>query len=530
MNKQFKLAFLKIVKFWQGLANSLKVMILAGVAVALVLAISVPFVLRGKSGADSSVLYHNLSSDESSKIYAALQEMSVNVSMNSKGEIIVPAKDVNYLKLQLSTLGYPKSALSYDTFSSNTGFMTTELEKKQYLLMDLQNRLQETIRWIDGVNDAVVTLNVPQESNYIWETSSQQSTGSVMLSMGIDQVISSRQVAAIKNLVASSVPKMNGKDVTVINAATGTEFTVADENEGMNGNLLQLQFEREVEKKMEDKVLNLLTLPYGINNVRVSATVVLDYDKMLQEEMQYIPELDGKGVIETLEEWYSSNKDGVSSGIVGEEDNTDVPTYPQIGDQNQEIDEFNNKAKYLVSYIKKQIERNNAILKSNSISVVVHNHAITDENREALVNTISKAVNVNVADVMINSFTVEGGNGNVITNPITKSEIPMPYVIGAIILGLVLVLIIISLILYYRKKTKQLLLQAEEQATAQDNAALAQLMEIQRNKEREKEKERELGQMQSAKTRETLESIQNFSFANPEIAATLIRDLIREDD
>lgn len=118
MNKQFKLAFLRIVKFWQGLANKIKVMILAGVAVALVLAISVPFVLRGKSGADSSVLYHNLSSDESSKIYAALQEMSVNVSMNTKGEIIVPSKDVNYLKLQLSTLGYPKSALSYDTFQA----------------------------------------------------------------------------------------------------------------------------------------------------------------------------------------------------------------------------------------------------------------------------------------------------------------------------------------------------------------------------------------------------------------------------
>lgn len=529
MDKQLKLALVKIVKFWQGLGKVARGIIVGGMSIAMILAIAVPILLRSGNGSDA-ILYRNLSSEESSKIYGVLQEMSVDVSMNSKGEIIVPAKDVNYLKLQLSTLGYPKTALSYDTFSSNAGFMSTELEKKQYLLIDLQNRLQETIRWIEGVNDAVVTLNIPQDTNYIWNANNQKSTGSVMLAVSPSSDITNKQVMAIKNLVASSVPKMTAADVTVLNASTGTEFITdsSDGTSGMSGNLLQLQFERDVEKRMEDKVLNLLTLPFGINNVRVSATVTLDYDKMLQEEVQYIPELDGNGVISKLEEWYSTNNDGVSGGIVGEEDNTDVPTYPQIGGSGNEKDEFSNKAEYLVSYIKTQIERNNAIMKSNSISVVIHNAVLTDDDKVSLTDTIAKATNIPIDNIMVNSFFIETLNEEPVVNPITGSEgIPLPYVIGAAIAILLAILVIITLLLNNRKKAKELEAMAAQSAAAESNA-LEHLMVLQRDKE--KDKERQIDQFHSAKAREALENIQNFSYQNPEITATLIRDLLREDD
>ena len=42
-----------------------------------------------------------------------------------------------------------------------------------------------------------------------------------------------------------------------------------------------------MEKRLQDKIMNVLTLAYPPGQIRVSATVVIDYDKMITEDLQY---------------------------------------------------------------------------------------------------------------------------------------------------------------------------------------------------------------------------------------------------
>ena len=60
-------------------------------------------------------------------------------------------------RAELLGKGYPQSGFAYDMYRNNAGLMTTESDKKQYTLYELQDRLGAQIRLFDGVRDAKVT-------------------------------------------------------------------------------------------------------------------------------------------------------------------------------------------------------------------------------------------------------------------------------------------------------------------------------------------------------------------------------------
>ena len=59
-------------------------------------------------------------------------------------------------------------------FFDNLGMTMTEFEKKQTLRFELQDRLQTTLKRIDGVVGAIVTINVPEKDGYAWTESSDK--------------------------------------------------------------------------------------------------------------------------------------------------------------------------------------------------------------------------------------------------------------------------------------------------------------------------------------------------------------------
>ncbi|MGL5978952.1 MAG: flagellar basal-body MS-ring/collar protein FliF [Erysipelotrichaceae bacterium] len=516
MDQQLNATWTKIKEYWQSQSKKTQKLII-GVAIGvLCLSIITPVALRYQSEQNVSVLYKGLSTNESAEIYNKLQEMSIPASMNAAGEILVPTSELNYVKMQLSTLGYPKTGLSYDVFTSNAGFMATELEKKQYLIMDLQNRLQETIRQIESVSAAIVTLNIPENSNYIWDTNNKTGSASVMLTLTSGNRLSSELVTGIQNLVASSVPQMDSESVTIVDAATGTQLqNTQKEPTGMDENFLQIEFESQVEQKIQEKILNLLSLPYGLENIRVSATVVIDYDKMLEEQLEYIPNENGEGVIEKLEEWYL-NDGTLSGGIAGEDSNTDTPTYPDGEGGDETTGEYSRSAEYLVSYIKRQIEKNNAVLKSSSISVVINGKDLSQNDIDNWVTTIAKAVNVEEEDVVVNAVNEPT---ETILPPTQLLEDYLPWIVlGIGAFFILLLVIVISSMLASKRKRKRMaqLAQLEEATTTLNQMEPKTIMEAQAD--------------HKDPLKATLESIQDFAAVNPDMAANLIREMLKEED
>ena len=279
-----------------------KLVLAVGIAAAVLVALGAAIFLNVKNTGKYEVLFPGISVDENTEVYTVLRSRGVDAKRNESGEVTVPEAELGDIMLDMSLLGYPKTALPFNIFSDNTGFTTTEFEKKQYLLLNLQDRLERTLKDMSGISNAIVTLNVSDDSIYVWDEQSSDSTGSVSLTLVPSYELSPEKVAAIKKLVANSVPRLLPENVAVINAVTMEELQGQSLDSGSYYGLDRLDFESKVEKRLEDKIMNVLTLAYKPSQIRVSATVVIDYDKMITENMQYVPQENGSGVVGKSEE------------------------------------------------------------------------------------------------------------------------------------------------------------------------------------------------------------------------------------
>ena len=96
-------------------------------------------------------------------------------------------------------------------------------------------------------------------------------------------------------------------------------MTPENEKTGTNGvDFERLEFEKQMQKDIEDNVKRLLAPIYGADGVTAVAKVKLDYDKMLTEQKELVPQDDGNGVKTHLDENYSLNGNVPAAGIVGE--------------------------------------------------------------------------------------------------------------------------------------------------------------------------------------------------------------------
>ncbi len=516
-----------IKNWWLGLTRTIKIIIVAGFAgIIVAIGLFAYFSNRVVTPEGYSVLYQNVSQEEAATIFSSLRTNGYDVQIDENYTIYVEDSQVELARLAMAAEGLPKTALSYDTFSSNTGFLTTELERETYLLYQLQDRIVATLEMMDGVKQAVVTLSEGETSQYAWSTSSTASKASVLLDLNYNYSMTPAQVKAIKYLVSSSVPNLEYDNVQVANT-DGVLLSDVDYGNSENVNEIQLAFQKSYEENLENKVRKILAPIYGADNVAVSATVELDFDKMLSEETVYTPSGDqNTGVIDYLEQVVGTNKDESASGVVGEEDNTDVAIYPTLYDSDGNIVSESNVVDYLVSYLTKQVEKNQAKLIDASISVVILTDAeMTVEIMDALTKNVSAAVNLETTKVTVNSFPIPkiGEGGEVIDETMTFD---LTTVIIIVVVA-VLVALLIALILRLRANAKR---RKAEAIRAAEEAELAAIQAEKERIEREKQEAMEAQQAESAAFKGTIDNIKQFASENPTIAAGLIKEWLREGE
>ncbi len=530
MAEQIKKALTSVKEYWAQLAPARKKLsaIIAGVVLAFAVGVTA---FLNFSGSSYVLLYENMANAESVEVYNALQGLSIPARM-ANGEVEVPRESKEFAKAQLAMQNIPKTTLSYDIFNGSGGLTTTDFEKRQLLVQQLQNRLQDTIRQYEGIKNAYVTLSIAQESNRVWETSTPRSTGSVSVVLEPGYTLSRDQVSGIKFLVASSVGStMTAGDVKVIDAATSISLKSREDSDMSTADvgLERLGFEDRIESRLVEKALNVLTIAYAPEDIRVSATVALDYNKMLTESKQYSPAPDSKnnsGVLSHENESHVSDGTGIAGGVPGEENNTDTPVYV---DQNKDgtIDYINSTSSrdYAVSYITQQIEKDQAELISASLAITIKGE-IDDVTRSSIIENVSKATNIQEANISVQNFLVDNGHVATDAKPATSwLNDPMMIIIIAALGALLLIILIVIIILSGRRKKKR-----KKEAESGNNPSAEPIgLDLQRDLEARKRmlmEGAELSKQENAITDE----MKNFARENPEITANILRTWLKEDE
>lgn len=224
---------------------------------------------------DWKVLYANLSDRDGGAVIAALSQLNVpHKFTEGGGAIMVPADKVHDARLKLATQGLPKGGAVGFELMENQKFGVTQFQERLNFQRGLEGELARSIMAMPAVESARVHLALPNQTAFLREQ--QKPSASVLVSLHGSRTLDRSQISGIVHLVASSVPELNPRAVSVVDQ-TGTLLS-QPAGEAPNGlDASQLQYVRQIEQSLASRVLAILEPLVGAENVRAQITADVDF-------------------------------------------------------------------------------------------------------------------------------------------------------------------------------------------------------------------------------------------------------------
>ena len=557
-----KNALLKAGNFIKTKASSLskKVLIglVSGIAVVVVSLIVLAIILGQTRYA---VLYKDVSNSEAGDMITYARETLgiTEIKQNANGDILVPQDRVEEIRANMSMGGFPKSTFNYDIWNGGSSMFSTQTELLELQKQQLQDRLMATLRWFDGVYDAIVTLTIPENSSYVISTSKIESSAAV--TVGVKGELTAEQIDGMYNLVANSVPGLRRENITITDQTGRQLFAIYDEDSASETTeemlRLDLYYQRldysdRMKRSYEDSIKSVMENTF--EEVNVSVGLSLDFNKEVLEQTDYYSNsYDENGNPQGIasEEHWSSAAGGIATegGLVGTTTNADTsPDYPTltVGEDGEFYQEANRDIISKISETKRQVEKDGYNIANLSAAVVVKSNVnLTNDEQTNWRSVIANAIGADIANVSIQTAPFIETSGNVIdSNSIQVSASAtqsMAMLLIIVVLGVILIILLILSLRSpgFRKKQRKgggaVPAAAGAGAGGGTAGAGADGMEAfgmaAATKDNDEFELLSLSEEQPETRDEALKrEIQDFSKQNPEIVAQLIRSLIRGDD
>jgi len=249
-----------------------------GLGVALFVAVAVIGLVMGRQ-AEWRVLYANLADKDGGAIVAQLTTMNVPYKhADGGGAILVPADRVHDTRLRLASLGLPKGSVAGFEMMESNRFGMTQFQERLTFQRGLEGELTRSIQGLSSVQSARVHLALPNQNGFFREQ--QKPSASVLISLNAGQTLDRAQLAGIVHLVASSVPEMNAKAVSVLDDTGKLLSTPPDGELGAGGgDAQQMQHVQQLEQLYTRRIMDILEPVVGRNNVKAQVTAELDFSQ-----------------------------------------------------------------------------------------------------------------------------------------------------------------------------------------------------------------------------------------------------------
>ncbi|HYD79807.1 MAG TPA: flagellar basal-body MS-ring/collar protein FliF [Paucimonas sp.] len=234
------------------------------------------------------VLFSNYSDRDGGAIVAALQQQNIPYKFAEGGTaILVPANQVYDARLKLAAQGLPKGGSVGFELMENQKLGVSQFLEQVNFQRALEGELARSIQSVAAVQAARVHLALPKASVFVRDQ--QKPTASVLLNLHPGRVLDQPQVSAIVHLVASSVPELSPKNVTIVDQAGNL---LSDTTKPAGANALdpsQLKYVQELQQSIVKRIESIITPIVGRNNVRAEATADVDFSHSEQAAEVYKP-------------------------------------------------------------------------------------------------------------------------------------------------------------------------------------------------------------------------------------------------
>jgi flagellar M-ring protein FliF len=267
-------------------------MLMLGAGVAALAAVIVTAVIYARQP-DYRVLFSNLSDRDGGAVVGALSQMNVPYRLSDVGGVImVPADKVHDVRLRLASQGLPKGgAVGFELVESQK-FGTTQFQERLNYQRGLEGELARSIMALGAVANARVHLALPTANGFFREQ--QKPSASVLVTLHGGRMLERSQIAGIVHLVASSVPDLATKQVSVIDQSGALLSNPGDGPQAAGLDPTQLQYLRSMESAYIARIVEIVEPIVGRGNVRAQVTADVDFSLSESTAEQYRPNQGGE--------------------------------------------------------------------------------------------------------------------------------------------------------------------------------------------------------------------------------------------
>jgi flagellar M-ring protein FliF len=257
-----------------------------GLGVAVLLAIVIAFFFMGRQP-DWRVLYTSLNDKDGGAIVAQLTQMNVPYKYTEGGQaILVPADKVHDTRLRLASQGLPKGSVTGFELMESNRFGMTQFQERLSFQRGLEGELTRSIQSIASVQAARIHLALPNQNGFFREQ--QKPSASVLLTLYPGRALDKAQIAGIVHLVASSVPELNPKAVSVVDDA-GTLLSTTSDEQTNGADSEKLKYVQQIEQLYTRRILDMIEPLVGVGNVKAQVNADVDFSLVELTSEQHNP-------------------------------------------------------------------------------------------------------------------------------------------------------------------------------------------------------------------------------------------------
>ena len=520
-----------------GLSKTVKGIIIAGIVITLVV---IAIVLANGSKTEYRELFTGLTDDDMAKVCAYLNENQATFEVKGENTIMVPADQEAKLKAGVIAGGYLTSGSGYSLYLDNISSLSTESDRAQLNLYQLQDRLEETIRNFVGVHDATVNIALGEDRRYVLsQENTIEASASVVVTMADEAPINAKLAESIRNTVGYAVKGLIIDNVD-IRDSLGNHYDGTDGGDISDVAAKRMEIEDSVNKRLTKQVLGVLEPIYGVGNVTVAVNTTVSMSSEFSESTKYDQpdwakeNADGEGIIGRME-WngFIGYGDEAEGGTVGTETNADLNEYVQNPDLNgneQELRASGKKECYFDKTVSQSLRRAGYI-EDVTVSVTINSNVSNQVSIDALVDHVANAVGLtgaNDADkisVLTAPFWApqpDDEKTDVPPIPNIFMDVPL-WVYLALLAGLFLfmTLFVVFVLLGRRRTRGQVQLEPAVDVVPELESIVEEIPEP---------AGADIMDVHTEKSMELRRSVRELAENNPEIAAQAIKALLRGDE
>jgi len=257
-----------------------------GLTAVLVLAAVYGFSIWRKD-VDFKPLYSGVAAEDAGVIIQKIKESGIEYRLSDSGGVIsVPSESVAELRIQLAAAGLPKTGrIGFELFDK-TSFGTTEFVERVNYGRALEGELERSVMTLAAVEEARIHLTFSKDSVFI--ESREPAKASVILKLRPGMALSAYNVAAIQQLVASSVEGLNADGVSIVDTQ-GELLSRRKPSPQDEASSDAYEYRLRVEHDLVEKIALTLDPMLGHAMYRASVSVDCDLSSGEQNEETFDP-------------------------------------------------------------------------------------------------------------------------------------------------------------------------------------------------------------------------------------------------